>query len=39
MLQVKFKKLNNDAILPSYGHPGDAGMDLYSLEDKLLKPG
>jgi len=35
----KILKLNKDAIIPKYAHPGDAGMDLYSLEDKILKPG
>lgn len=25
--------------MPNYAHSGDAGMDLYSLEDKELKPG
>ncbi len=27
-MKVKFKKLNDDAVLPSYAKPGDAGMDL-----------
>jgi dUTP pyrophosphatase len=35
---IKFKRLNKDAILPQYAHPSDAGMDLYSLEDRILKP-
>jgi len=38
-MKVKIKKLNPDAILPNYAHPGDAGLDLYSLEDYELKPG
>lgn len=25
--------------MPTYAHPGDVGMDLYSLEDCQLKPG
>lgn len=25
--------------MPSYAHPGDVGMDMYSLEDYELKPG
>lgn len=37
-MKVKLKKLNPDLILPQYAHPGDAGLDLYSLEDKTLKP-
>ncbi len=28
-----------DVPTPNYAHPGDAGMDLYSAEDVLLKPG
>jgi dUTP pyrophosphatase len=34
---IKFLRLKKDAIIPKYAHPGDAGMDLYSLEDKILK--
>ena len=38
ILQVK--KLNPKAILPTRGHSGDAGLDLYTLNDKpiILKP-
>ena len=25
--------------MPTYAHPGDVGLDLYALEDHLLKPG
>jgi len=38
-MKIKIKKLNSDAIIPSYAHPGDVGMDLHSLEDYELKPG
>lgn len=38
-LQVKIKRLHEDAILPTYAHPGDAGMDMYALEDYELGPG
>jgi len=38
-MKVKIKKLKSDIILPSYAHPGDAGLDLYSLENYELKPG
>ncbi len=37
-MKIKIKRLINDAILPSFAHPGDAGMDLCSIEDKILKP-
>jgi len=39
MVKIKIKKLNKNAIIPHYAHPGDAGMDLYSIEDLILKPG
>ena len=35
---LKIKKLKSDAKLPSYGHPGDAGMDIYSCEERTLLP-
>lgn len=38
-MKVKIKKLRPDAIIPTYAYPGDAGLDLYSLEDYELKPG
>jgi len=39
-MKIKFKKLNPEAKLPVYGHPGeDAGLDLFSLEDTEIKPG
>lgn len=34
----KIKKNNPLAKIPAYALPGDAGMDLYSVEDKILKP-
>ena len=36
---LKLKKLRSDAKLPSYAHPGDAGMDIYSSEDVLIIAG
>lgn len=38
-MNLKILKLNPSTKLPSYAHPGDVGMDIYSLEDKLLEPG
>ena len=29
-MKLKIKKLTDSAILPSYSHEGDAGLDLYS---------
>ncbi|MFO7811281.1 MAG: dUTP diphosphatase, partial [Candidatus Delongbacteria bacterium] len=39
MCRFKVKKLRQEAKLPKYAHPGDAGMDLFSNEDLTLKPG
>ncbi len=36
---IKFKKLNKNAKLPSYAHPGDVGLDLFSCETYTLNPG
>ena len=36
---LKIKKLREDAILPRYAREGDAGMDVFSLEEYNLKPG
>ncbi len=30
MIDVKIKKLVNEAIIPVYANPGDAGMDVYA---------
>lgn len=39
MLSIKIKKLNQEAVVPSYAHAGDAGMDLYCYETTTLKKG
>lgn len=39
MFEVNVKKLSAKAILPSFAHPGDAGLDLFSVENKVLEPG
>ncbi|MGE7839363.1 dUTP diphosphatase [Lysinibacillus sp. NPDC093712] len=46
-LDVKIKRIHTDALLPLQANPGDAGMDLYSIEAveipageaKLIKTG
>lgn len=38
-MKLKVKKLHPDAIIPKYAHPGDVGLDMFSLEDYELKPG
>ncbi len=37
-MQLKIKKLC-DVIVPSYAHPGDAGLDLYAAEAITILPG
>ncbi|GAA0740425.1 dUTP diphosphatase [Clostridium oceanicum] len=39
MLELKIKKLNEEAIIPKYAHDSDAGMDLYSVENKTINVG
>lgn len=36
---VKYKKLHPDAKMPKYAKPGDAGADVFSVEDVELRPG
>lgn len=38
-MKLKIKRLHPDAVLPTYAHPGDVGLDLYCLEDYEIKPG
>ncbi len=37
-MKLLFKKLKENAVIPKYANPGDAGMDLFSTEEYLLKP-
>jgi len=37
--KLKIKKINNNAIIPSYAHEGDAGLDLYAVEELILNSG
>jgi len=37
-LQLRFKRLRDDAILPTVAHAGDAGSDLYAVEGVVLEP-
>jgi len=39
MVKIKVQKIKDNAVIPDYAHTGDAGVDLYSTEDYLLKPG
>jgi dUTP pyrophosphatase len=36
---LKVKRVHPEAKLPAYGHPGDAGLDLFSVVDRDLAPG
>jgi dUTP pyrophosphatase len=38
-MQLKVKRLDPRAILPSYAHEGDAGLDLFALERSVLPTG
>lgn len=38
-MTLSFKRINPDAVLPSYAHPGDAGMDLRSVDDAVIPAG
>jgi dUTP pyrophosphatase len=38
-MKMYVKKLRDDAVLPQYAHPGDAGLDLFANEDVTLAPG
>ena len=37
-MTLKIKKLYPEAILPKYLRPGDAAMDLYAIENKIIQP-
>ncbi len=39
MVDFKVKKLSEDALIPSKDDVTDAGIDIYTNEDKTLKPG
>jgi dUTP pyrophosphatase len=36
---LKVEKINDKAITPNYANKGDAGLDLYSIEELMLNPG
>ncbi|WP_123054380.1 dUTP diphosphatase [Clostridium sp. JN-1] len=39
MMEVKVKRINEEAKLPEYAHKSDAGMDLFSVEEKIIDVG
>ncbi len=38
-MTLKIKKLSEGAHLPAYAHPGDSGLDLFSVEHVTIQPG
>lgn len=36
---LRVQRLSDEAVLPRYSHPGDAGLDLFSIERIELAPG
>ena len=38
-MTLRFRKVHPDAVLPSYAHPSDAGMDVRSVEGLTIAPG
>ncbi|MCL1988153.1 MAG: dUTP diphosphatase [Firmicutes bacterium] len=38
-MQLKIKKIHKDAILPSKFYPGDAGFDIFSVEETQVNVG
>jgi dUTP pyrophosphatase len=38
-MKILIKKLKADAKMPTFAKKGDAGMDLYSAQDVVLRPG
>jgi dUTP pyrophosphatase len=38
-MELRVKRIHPEAKLPVYGHPGDAGLDLFSVVDRELAPG
>jgi dUTP pyrophosphatase len=38
-MELRVKRIHPEAKLPIYGHPGDAGLDLFSIVDRELRPG
>ena len=39
MVKVKVQKAHKDAVAPKYANHGDAGLDLFSCEEILIRPG
>ena len=38
-MKIKILKLDKSATIPQYSHPGDAGLDLFSIAEQTILPG
>lgn len=38
-MDVRIKRLHEDAVIPTYKHDGDSGFDLVATEDVIVEPG
>jgi dUTP pyrophosphatase len=38
-MTLKVRRLDPRAVLPARAYPGDAGLDLYAIEERVLEPG
>ena len=38
-MRVFVKKIHPDAVIPAYAHEGDAGVDLFAVEDTIITAG
>ncbi len=38
-MKIKILKLDESATIPKYSHPGDAGLDLFSIAEQTILPG
>jgi dUTP pyrophosphatase len=36
---LRIQRIHPNAKLPEYAHPGDAGLDLFSVEETVIQPG
>src|SRR6056297_3455629 len=36
--KIKIKRISSESTMPKYAHEGDAGLDIYSVQNLVLKP-
>lgn len=39
VMEIGFKRLSENAVLPTKANPSDSGLDLYAAEDAVIAPG